>query len=35
MRFGDRVAIEMFDAQRTSIFGRIDQTVTPPRGPVP
>lgn len=27
MRFGDRVEIEMFDADGASIFGRIDQTV--------
>ncbi|MBO9491500.1 fumarylacetoacetate hydrolase family protein [Endozoicomonas sp. G2_1] len=27
MRFGDKVTIEMFDQQGSSIFGRIDQTV--------
>ena len=27
MRFGDRVRIEMFDAQGASIFGAIDQRV--------
>lgn len=27
MRFGDRIRIEMFDAQGHSIFGAIDQTV--------
>ncbi|WP_374619026.1 fumarylacetoacetate hydrolase family protein [Pandoraea sp.] len=29
MRFGDRVRIEMFDAQGKSIFGAIDQAVSP------
>jgi fumarylacetoacetate (FAA) hydrolase len=29
MRFGDRVRIEMLDAQGTSIFGAIDQEVQP------
>jgi fumarylacetoacetate (FAA) hydrolase len=27
LRFGDRVRIEMFDAQGKSIFGAIDQEV--------
>jgi fumarylacetoacetate (FAA) hydrolase len=27
MKFGDRVEIEMLDAQGKSIFGRIDQTL--------
>jgi len=27
LRFGDRVRIEMFDAERRSVFGAIDQTV--------
>jgi len=27
LKFGDRVRIEMFDAQGKSIFGAIDQTV--------
>ena len=34
LRFGDRVRIEMLDAQGRSIFGAIDQEVqryTPPR----
>ncbi len=29
MRFGDRVRIEMFDADGKSIFGAIDQRVEP------
>jgi fumarylacetoacetate (FAA) hydrolase len=29
MQFGDRVRIEMFDPEGASIFGAIDQTVTP------
>jgi fumarylacetoacetate (FAA) hydrolase len=29
MKFGDRVRIEMFDKNNNSIFGRIDQKVTP------
>ncbi len=33
LRFGDRVRIEMFDAQGRSIFGAIDQQVAPYRGP--
>ncbi|MFH1604754.1 MAG: 2-keto-4-pentenoate hydratase, partial [Pseudomonadota bacterium] len=34
LKFGDRVRIEMFDAEGNSIFGAIDQQVTkypPPR----
>jgi fumarylacetoacetate (FAA) hydrolase len=31
LRFGDRVRIEMFDAAGASIFGAIEQTVTPYR----
>ena len=31
MRYGDRVRIEMFDAQGASIFGAIDQQVCAPR----
>jgi fumarylacetoacetate (FAA) hydrolase len=31
MRFGDRVRIEMFDAEGRSVFGAIDQFVRPPR----
>jgi fumarylacetoacetate (FAA) hydrolase len=31
MRYGDRVRIEMFDAQGASIFGAIDQQVSAPR----
>jgi fumarylacetoacetate (FAA) hydrolase len=31
MRFGDRVRIEMLDNDQHSIFGAIDQRVTPPR----
>ena len=30
MHFGDRVRIEMFDADGCSIFGAIDQIVRPP-----
>ena len=30
MKFGDSVRIEMFDANGASIFGAIDQSVTPP-----
>jgi len=33
LRFGDRVRIEMFDAQGRSIFGAIDQQVVQYRGP--
>jgi fumarylacetoacetate (FAA) hydrolase len=33
LRFGDRVRIEMFDAQGRSIFGAIDQKVAPYRAP--
>lgn len=33
LRFGDRVRIEMFDAQGRSIFGAIDQRVAQYRGP--
>ena len=33
MRFGDRVRIEMFDAEGRSIFGAIDQEVVPYRSP--
>jgi len=33
MRFGDRIRIEMLDAQGRSIFGAIDQTVRGPNGP--
>jgi fumarylacetoacetate (FAA) hydrolase len=29
LRFGDRVSIEMIDLDGTSVFGRIDQVVTP------
>jgi fumarylacetoacetate (FAA) hydrolase len=29
LRFGDRVRIEMFDRDGTSIFGAIDQKVVP------
>ena len=29
MSFGDRIEIEMLDASGTSIFGKIDQRVTP------
>ena len=31
LRFGDRVRIEMFDADGASIFGAIDQKVAPYR----
>ena len=31
MRFGDRVRIEMLDADAESIFGAIDQRVVPAR----
>ncbi len=30
MKFGDSVRIEMFDAERQSIFGAIDQAVAQP-----
>lgn len=33
LRFGDRVRIEMLDAEGRSIFGAIDQQVAPYRGP--
>jgi fumarylacetoacetate (FAA) hydrolase len=35
MSFGDRIEIDMLDAQGASVFGKIDQVVTryqPPRG---
>ncbi|MGZ9046829.1 MAG: fumarylacetoacetate hydrolase family protein, partial [Telluria sp.] len=32
LKFGDTVRIEMFDAQGASIFGAIDQKVTPYAG---
>ena len=31
LKFGDRVAVEMRDADGSSIFGRIDQSVVPYR----
>jgi fumarylacetoacetate (FAA) hydrolase len=31
MRFGDRVRIEMLDADGRSIFGAIDQRIVPAR----
>ena len=33
MRFGDRIRIEMNDANGQSIFGTIEQTVEPYKGP--
>jgi fumarylacetoacetate (FAA) hydrolase len=32
MKFGDRVRIEMFDAEGRTIFGAIDQRVVPAHG---
>jgi fumarylacetoacetate (FAA) hydrolase len=32
MRFGDRVRIEMLDANGNSVFGAIDQRIVPARG---
>jgi fumarylacetoacetate (FAA) hydrolase len=31
MQFGDRVRIEVLDAQGQSVFGAIDQRVVPPQ----
>jgi hypothetical protein len=33
MSFGDRVEIEMLDAQGSSVFGKIDQVVVPYQPP--
>jgi fumarylacetoacetate (FAA) hydrolase len=35
MRFGDRIRIEMLDAEGRSVFGAIDQRVVPANASTP